>query len=170
MVDCKLLIKNGLILRYIITIITYYLLYINISIIIKYLYLILPICLTILDGLDNIFTSFVNFNGRYNGCLFEYYYQINDKICDSISYLLLFLFFKLDYILLFFILYRILGVILFYLTKNSIWLIIFFDFAKEYLLYLFIFGKNYKYILYFIICKIIFEYYFHTIINTNNYK
>ena len=47
MVDCKLLIKNGLILRYIITIITYYLLYINISIIIKYLYLILPICVYI---------------------------------------------------------------------------------------------------------------------------
>jgi hypothetical protein len=163
--ECKERILNGNILRYIVTIIALYILSVNNStFLVKNMYLILPILLTILDIVDNVFT--VNY---YLPCGKTYYYQIRDKICDSVTYLLLFLFFKLDNVLFMFVLYRIIGVMLFYITKNSRWLIIFFDFAKEYLLYLFIFGKNYLYIPIFIIGKIGFEYYFHTIFNPNHY-
>lgn len=162
---CKKLIDNGMILRYIVTVITFYFLSLNVSTLKNYIYLILPIVLTLLDGLDNIFTGF----DKDNNCVKSFYYQSNDKICDSISYLLLYAFFKLDFILLFFILYRVIGVILFYYTKNSSWLILFFDFAKEYLLYFFIFGNNFVYLPFFILCKIGFEYYHHTINNKNDY-
>ena len=168
---CDKLVRDGMILRYIITIISYYILsiFMNNNIINKYIYLILPILLTALDEVDNLFTIFYKYKGKYNGCTKLFYYQYTDKICDSISYLLLYLFFKLDYILLLFILYRIIGVILFTFTKNSKWLIIFFDFAKEYLVYLFFFRNNYQYLPFVILAKILFEYYYHTIHNHNNY-
>lgn len=159
-----------MIFRYIITIVSFCILlfyYNNNNN--NYFYLILPILLIILDETDNIFTGFHKHNGKMNGCTKTFYYQYLDKICDSISYLLLFLFFKLDNLLLYFVLYRIIGVVLFYLTKNSKWLIFFFDFAKEFLLYLFIFGHNYAYLPFCVICKIVFEYYFHTIINKSHY-
>ena len=152
-------------LRYIVTVITFYFLSLNVFTLKNYIYLILPIVLTLLDEVDNIFTTFYN----ANNCVKSFYYQSNDKICDSISYFLLYAFFKLDFIFLFFILYRVIGVILFYYTKNSSWLILFFDFAKEYLLYLFIFGNNFFYLPFFILCKICFEYYYHAIHNKNNY-
>lgn len=162
---CKKLIDNGMTLRYIVTVITFYFLSLNVFTLKNYIYLILPIVLTLLDEVDNIFTTFYN----ANNCTKLFYYQSNDKICDVISYLLLYAFFKLDFILLFFILYRVIGVILFYYTKNSSWLILFFDFAKEYLLYLFIFGNNFICLPFFILCKICFEYYYHEIHNKNNY-
>ena len=135
---CDKYIYNGIVFRYIITIFSFYILlfYYHNS---KYLYLILPILLTVLDETDNIFTGFHKSNGIMNGCTKTFNYQYLDKICDSVSYLLLFLFFKFDNLLLYFILYRIIGVIFFYFTKNSKWLILFFDFAKEFLLYTFIF-------------------------------
>ena len=169
---CNKLVNYGMIIRYTSTIILFYILSINIhnNIISKYIYLILPIILTILDNIDNIFTFYYKYNKNYNGCTKLFYYQYMDKIFDSMSYLSLYLFFKLDYILLLFILYRIIGVLLFYITKNSKWLILFFDFAKEYLLYIFIFGNNYVYLPLFILSKIFFEYYHHTINNYNNYK
>ena len=110
-------------------------------------------------------------------CTKRFYYQVSDKIYDSISYLMVYVFLrqffrldaKSDMILLLFILYRIIGVVLFYKTKNSTWLILFFDFIKEFFLYLAIFGNNYSYIGLFIGCKIMFEYYYHTIHNPNNY-
>ena len=141
MEECNKLIKISMIIRYIVTLILFYTIAININnkIINKYIYIILPILIIILDYVDNIFKIINNHNGVYNGCTKLFYYQYNDKICDSVTYLLLFLFFKLDNILLFFILYRIIGVILFIFTKNSKFLILFFDFAKEYLLYLFVF-------------------------------
>ena len=168
MIICNNLIKNGIIIRYIITFISFYMLIININnkVLNKYIYLILPILLTVLDSLDNIFTIFY----KYNDCTRLFYYQVYDKIYDSLSYLLLYLFlhlfFSADYILLLLIFYRIIGVILFSITKNKKWLIIFFDFVKEYLLYLFIFGKNYTYIYLFIFLKIFFEYYFHIIMES----
>ena len=112
----------------------------------------------------------MNNNGKMNNCTKTFYYQYLDKICDSVSYLLLFFFFKLDNLLLYFVLYRIVGVLLFYLTKNSIWLILFFDFVKEFLLYIFIFGENYIYLPFFVNCKIAFEYYFHNVTNKSHYK
>jgi len=158
---CDVKIKNSILIRYIFTIFTFYIIS-NINANYKYIYLILPILLTLLDNVDNIFT----FSYKNNACTKSYYYQYNDKLCDIISYLLLFVFFKLDKSVLFFILYRIIGVILFYFTKNGIWLVIFFDFIKEYLIYMFIFQNNYNYILpILILFKIIFEYYYHTIYN-----
>ena len=168
MYNCNKRIDNGLFMRYVITILLLYLISINMNhkIIKKYIYLILPIILTILDEIDNIFTVFY----KNNICTKTFHYQLQDKICDSISYLFLCLFFKFDGLLLFFILYRIIGILLFYSTKNSKWLIVYFDFVKEYLLYLFIFGKNYTFLPLFIISKIYFEYYYHTIHNHSSYK
>ena len=168
MIDCNKLINAGIITRYILTIIIIYILSRTIGNN-KYIYLILPIILTLLDFVDTIFFyDFTKF--KKEKCTKSFYYQSSDKICDTVSYLLISIFFKVDYFFLFFILYRVIGVILFYITKDSKWLIIFFDFAKEYLIYLFIFGQNYLYIPYFIILKICFEYYYHTKHNLNNYS
>jgi len=167
---CNKLVSDGMNIRYIATLLSFYLVALNITFLNNYLYLLLPILLTVLDAVDGIFTLFYKYKNKYDGCKFEYYYQITDKICDSISYLLLFLFFKLDTLLLLFIVYRIIGVVLFYFTKNSSWFILFFDFAKEYLLYLFVFGNNYTYLPICILLKMVFEYYQHTIITPNNYR
>lgn len=169
MTTCNKLITHGFIIRYITTIISFYILAANSNnnTVHKYIYLILPLLLVLLDNTDHIL---IHYYGKLaERCSYLFYYQSNDKICDSISYLLLFAFFKMDNILLFFVLYRIIGVMLFCITKNSRWLILFFDFAKEYLVYLFIFKHNYKYLPFFILGKICFEYYFHTRFNANNY-
>jgi len=160
---CNTDIHNSMLIRCIITIFSLSILYLYNNIIHKYIFLILPILLTILDSIDSLTLK------KYK-CVKTFYYQSLDKIIDSISYLLIFLFFKLDNIFLFFIFYRIIGVILFYITKKSKWLILFFDFTKELLLYIFIFGNNYIYLPIFIICKIIFEYSFHNIINKPDYS
>ena len=164
--ECKENIFNGMILRYVITIFSFYILFLfrNNESINKNIYLILPILLVILDGVDSIFTFY-----KKNNCNQTFYYQYLDKICDSISYLLLFLFFKLENILLYLVLYRIIGVILFYITKNSIYLMLFFDFVKEYLFYSFVFKNNYIYLPLFVICKIAYEIYFHSVINKLHY-
>ena len=166
---CNKLITNGANIRFIATLLLFYTVALNTTFLNNYLYLLLPILLTVLDMTDSRFTFFYKYKHPYNRCKKTFYYQITDKISDLISYLLLFVFFKLDIILLLFILYRIIGVVLFYFTKNSSWLILFFDFAKEYLLYLFIFGNNYTYLPIFILLKIGFEYCHHTFINPNNY-
>lgn len=176
---CIPYINNGMILRYVITVIIFYLLSKEIygtktpnKSIQKYIYLVIPICLILLDQLDGIFMFFENCAKKYCGCKKIFEYQLSDKICDSISYLLVYHFFGIDTTFLLFVLYRIIGVLLFYLTKNSQSLIVFFDFAKEYILYLFFFGeigKTYTHLIIFIILKIVFEFYHHTYINPNNY-
>jgi hypothetical protein len=92
---------------------------------------------------------------------------MNDKVCDLTSYILAYLMFDLDKYVLFFIIYRAIGVCLFLKTKDNRWLIIFFDFIKEYLLYLYITNskKNNKLLITLIVSKIIFEYVFHGIGN-----
>jgi hypothetical protein len=164
--SCNKLITHGMIIRLVTTIIVCYI--INVKIIYNHnqLYLILPILLCLLDEVDNIYTKYY----KNNSCTKLFYYQYTDKLCDTISYLLFFLFFKLDNNILFFILYRLIGVILFRYTKDSKWLIIFFDFAKEYLIYKYIYNTNYIYIPICVILKICFEYYYHTIHNPNNYN
>jgi len=91
-------IRNGMILRYILTIVSFFILLVNYDdkIIHTYLYLILPILLTILDETDNIFIFSHKKEGDTSDCTKTFYYQYLDKICDSVSYLLLFFFFKLD--------------------------------------------------------------------------
>jgi hypothetical protein len=157
---CNQYVYNGVILRYVITFLSFGILLYNINnrTIHKYLFLIIPIWLTILDGTDGIFFLLQ----KEIVCYKTFYYQILDKICDSVSYFLFFLIFlNKNYLLLYFILYRLIGVIIFYFTKSSKWLVFFFDFIKEFLLYMFIFGKNYKYLPFFILCKIAFEYKLH---------
>lgn len=178
---CNKIVDYGLILRYILTVL--FLLYLYLfsnKFIKKYIFLILPIGLIVLDLIDglpikceSILQYFNKQPNIYINCASHFYYQHLDKICDSITYVLTFLllclYFKPDFILLFFIIYRIIGVTLFCITRDSSWLIPFFDFIKEYLLYLFIFN-NYSYMPIFIFFKICFEIYWHKIQNNLNYK
>jgi hypothetical protein len=92
---CKQLVDYSMIIRYSITFIVFYILSNNIynTFVNKNIYLILPILLILLDEIDNIFTIFYKYNNHYNYCTKTFYYQYNDKICDIISYFLLFLFF-----------------------------------------------------------------------------
>jgi len=143
----------------------------------KYFLLLLVLLLAIFDLFDNIFLLS---NYDYTcSCCATYNYQIIDKINDLISYLIVLLllyanslhFSSFNYnILKYFIIYRFIGVILFGLTKVSIWLIIFFDFIKEYILYYHFFGNNFQYIYFFILAKLFFEYFFHTKLNLISYN
>jgi hypothetical protein len=157
--SCHTMIRDGFVLRYIATIVTLYAVSKTNS---KYHNLTLPILLYLLDGIDCVQYY------KTTSCAFTFDYQFNDKLCDVISYWLLFSFFKVDDALLFFTFYRSIGVLLFYLTRDNRWLILFFDFVKEYLLYSFIFGRDYRYLPFFIILKIYFEYYWHCIKNNKD--
>ena len=165
MLTCKSLITNGFLFRYILTFVTFVtftFLYNKIS---KNYYLILlPVLFVILDESDNIFLYLYN----QQECTKTFYYQISDKICDTLSYLVCLKLIN-NPELYFIIIYRIIGVLLFYITKNSYWLIVFFDFVKEYLLYLYFFNRLNRYLYFFIFLKICFEYYWHVIKNNNNY-
>ena len=178
--ECEHLLKYGFEFRLLLTFLSFYilLLFINKKDVRKYILLIIPIILMCLDGLDklppekwtwNIIKTFL----YYKDCGKTFYYHKNDKTVDFISYvvtyLFLTLFFENDFLLLFFVLYRIVGVFIFSFTKDSSWLILFFDFIKEYLLYLFLFGKNFNYLPLFIMLKIMFEIFLHTIYNPNHY-
>jgi len=177
MTECEPLIKKGVILRNTVTLLSLFVLFYNLDKkgIRKYLFLILPILLNLGDNSDNFFLySFENFIPKKKRiCAKTFYYQNFDKISDSVAYaavyLFLLFFLKHDALLLFFVLYRIAGVFLFSTTKDSAWLVVFFDFVKEYLLYLFLFGKQWKYLPFFITLKIVFEYYFHSMVNKTHY-
>lgn len=126
------------------------------------IYLILPILLIVLDNYDNIFI-------KQKKCTKTFHYQLNDKINDLLTYSLVFIMFKIDNIYLLLLLWRTIGIILFTLTKKSVYLITMFDFMKEYLLYLYLFNKNNNYLGLCIVGKIIFEYYYHTKVNKKIY-
>ena len=136
----------------------------------KYLLIILIVSLFVSDIADTTFPNFINSlftneKPKYNNCLYTDFYIIKDKIVDLVSYILVFLiFFKTDYLLLSFILYRAVGIVLYLLTNNTNWFILFFDFIKEYLLYNYLFKTN-KYIIIFIILKINYEYFSYSISN-----
>jgi len=114
--------------------------------------------LYLLDISDNI--PYINLS-----CVDNFYYKINDKINDLLSYLLVYLFFPLNKIFLIFIIYRAIGVLLFAITKKSIWFTIMPDLFKEYLIYVHIFKSNNNYLPILISCKMLFEYKLH-----GNYK
>ena len=90
------------------------------------------------------------------------YYNSIDKSVDTLSYIVAYFMFNLDNVFLYFIGYRIIGVLLYMLTLNSKWFILFFDFMKEYLVYYYFFNNNYKYLWIFIVLKIYFEIYLHS--------
>lgn len=161
MSNCKKEIQIGVSLRVIITILVLCFLKEREN---KYFNVLLGITLVLLDMTDIIFLT------KKDNCCQTLYYQKMDKICDVVTYLLLLWFFKMDEVLYYFIFYRLVGVILFVLTNNNWWLIIFFDFVKEYLIYDFVFGKNYTYMPIMVACKVIFEYVLHKIHNKYSYQ
>lgn len=126
-------------------------------------YLLIPFILILLDEIDNIFLI-----NKYHILTKSYTYQTLDKINDCISYILVPVFFNVNSTLIFFIIYRIIGVILYIITHNNNYLIIFFDFVKEYML-LFYFCNKFNYIHHYyklilvlcILLKLLFEYYYH---------
>ena len=123
--------------------------------------LIMPILLTLLDCQDAFFFGGKQIPKLKERSLFSSFeYQLWDKTIDIFSYLMLPVFFSPKDVpfLTIFIVYRLIGVILFSLTRNSKYLIVFFDFVKEYLLYGYIFGPTVRYLPIFVILKIAFEF------------
>jgi hypothetical protein len=166
--DCYKSINTSMILRIILTVLSLFLVSISPNLFVKQnIYLILPILLQLLDHLDSL--SLKAIKGIDNKCSKIFNYQINDKIIDVASYIYTYYLFNSDVNILFLSLYRLLGVILFYLTKSSNWLIVFFDFVKEYMLYVYFFNNNYTYLPIAIVAKIIYEYIFHTLHNKREY-
>jgi hypothetical protein len=161
---CHKLINVPMIIRYIVTTVIFIIIKkINGNIKLN-INLILPIALHFLDFVDGMYFS--NQPEKIKAyCYNINHYQMNDKLCDLASYALAYSMFGLDKYVLFFIIYRTIGVSLFLITKDRRWLIIFFDFIKEYLLYLYITKskKNNKLLITLIVLKIIFEYGLHVI-------
>ena len=161
--NCIDRINYGMILRLILTIISFYIL-IKFNIKTNYLPIILVIKMLILDAVDNSFNIYTKDGFSINDtsdCTLSYHYQSLDKIMDLFTYVLLFLFYDNDKYLLLFVIWRSFGVAFNTITGNRKWLFIFFDFVKEYLLYRYLFGKNNTYMPIFILGKMGFEYYFH---------
>ena len=161
--NCIDRINYGMILRFVLTIGSFYTL-IKMKVSTRYLPIILIILMLVLDGADNAFNIYVNNVWSFNDiskCTFSYHYQSLDKILDLFTYILLFTFYKNDKYLLLFVIWRSLGVLMNTLTGNRKWLVLFFDFVKEYLLYKYLFPNTLSYLSIFVFAKIIFEYYFH---------
>lgn len=125
----------------------------------NYLYLILPVLLTLLDLTDNAF----KFDGALTDCARGFDYQIKDKLVDLGSYLFSYGVLDLDPVILYLTVWRAVGVGLFYLTRVSAWLVLFFDFVKEYMLYRYVFGQDFSHIPLVLAVKVFFEYYLHTV-------
>ncbi len=156
-------------IRIILTIVSLYFLSLSgVKIITQNIYIILPILLTLLDETDNIHTYSLKYKGKENGCTKTFDYQIKDKIVDVASYFYTYSLFG-DTNIFYLSIYRLFGVLLFYFTKASKWLILFFDFVKEYMIYIYLFKDNFTYLPFAVIGKIIFEYYFHSKHNKQEY-
>lgn len=126
--------NNGFLLRILLTIISLSIVDNNY----KYLLLIIPIVLVILDGVDNIFIGYELIKRNHNFILkggsnftkINRYYHLKYKIVDILSYIIFYIYFydKLkDKLLEFFIIYRIIGNINYIIIGNKINIIIFFD-------------------------------------------
>lgn len=161
----------GIILRIIATLFIFYMVSIYYSKNLD-LFIIIAILLALLDLTDGvIWQKFIFKNSDIvNVCYMTFYYQITDKIMDLLSYLFVYYAFSLDNLFLAFVIIRAIGLMLFGITKNSKWLIIFPDLMKEYLVYIFIFGKNKLYLPALILAKVGYEYYIHTFVNKRKYN
>ena len=163
---CERYVNYGMYLRIIATFISLYIIFKYFSDH-KSVYVILAVSLLILDELDNVWTKFY----ENNACSKTFYYQYTDKIIDTFSYFLICRAFNLQNTLFAsFLVYRAIGVLLFCLTKNSLWLIIMPDFLKEYLVYLYIYNKDTTFLPLWVSCKVAFEYYYHTHHNKRDYN
>ncbi len=131
----------------------------------KTLLVLLPIVLTFLDAVDNVYATYEEINLQ---CVLTKFHYYCDKFADAISYSFLFFLIKTDMMLSFFIGFRILGIVLFLMTANSVFLIFMFDFVKEYLLYLFLFNNNMKYLMGFVVLKFAFIIVINYVIKKHN--
>jgi hypothetical protein len=165
--QCDQKINNSMIIRCILTILSLYFASLS-KIILKNKYLILPILLIFLDLSDNIFKYGIN-NDNNNKCTKTFNYQSKDKIIDILSYFYTHQLFDLDKNVMYLSIYRLFGVVLFCISKLSLWLIIFVDFVKEYMTYLYVFKNNLTYFPVFFVFKIVFEMYYHLIVNKDSY-
>lgn len=120
-------VTRGMQLRFIVSCFVLFLTYLRQASFGKYLFAFLAILLTYVDGLDGTYI-------HKEKCHKSFLYQSQDKICDLMTYAFLYILFPNDNVL-YLILYRVLGVILFITKKDATWLIQFFDFVKEYLVY-----------------------------------
>jgi hypothetical protein len=160
---CKKKIYWGASFRVIVTLITFYLMskYLNPS----YLFVVLPIMLTLLDLTDNIFSFGYSWSLGYRFkdiCTRLFEYQITDKINDWVAYMLAWYIFKLDPLFLGFVIWRGLGVVAFGLTRSSVPLIPFADMMKEYLLFRYFSPRSNKLLPLVVIGKMVFEVWLHT--------
>ena len=121
--------------------------------------LFLPLSLIILDGIDSYYVRNVKNNYR------TFAYKIRDKIADSISYLFVFMLFPVGIEFLWVIMYRILGVILFGLTRQYQWLVIAPDLAKELLAYKVIYKQDLSVFPFVVGLKVVYEIHHHTIVD-----
>jgi hypothetical protein len=85
----------------------------------------LPFFLNGLDGIDSSIAPSTH----------TFAYKIYDKIADTLSYFLVTVFFPVDKEYLYFLMYRVAGVLAFGMSRKLYWLVIFPDMMKEYLLY-----------------------------------
>jgi hypothetical protein len=101
----------------------------------------------------------------------EFSYQMTDKLLDIFSYMLVIHLLPDSSLLLGLIIYRLLGIGLFYKTRDSGWLILFPDLFKEVVIYNLLFGSMTANIfLLIIVGKIVFEIIWHRHVNKNHYK
>ena len=183
MVSCILLTNYGIIFRIVFTIILFFILFSLMKngnkFCNKYFLVILAVLLFILDNFDNIAFLFYRYyrpGSSESTCSYEIsrtskiksfyegkvnknslYYDILDKCVDTLSYILAYFVFNLNNTFLYFLLYRMVGVVLYIYTQNTRWFILFFDFMKEYLIYFFLAKNDLSYIWLFILLKIYFE-------------
>jgi hypothetical protein len=151
--ECNTYINNGMFLRATLTVFTLYLLKDK-----KHLFIILPIVLIILDGVDNAWTFFY----KKNTCADTLNYRVKDKIVDIVTYIAAYCILDLrNPLLLFFIGARAIGVVMYTLTYNPVFLVVFTDFVKEHMLYTYVFGNNTTYLLPCVLLKMVYEYMHH---------
>lgn len=161
--QCKDRIRLGFILRLIATIIVLFYLKYYESENSKNMIILIVVKLVLLDLIHGIPTLFYREKNSscWNPCTYFNTYQIPDKIIDLLTYFMVYILFDYDPYLLILIVWRFFGVYMFANSQKREWLIPFFDFVKEYLIYLFFFGYNFKYIWVFFCFKIAIEYYQH---------
>ena len=101
----------------------------------------------------------------------EFSYQMADKIVDLLSYLLVIQLLPYNPLLIGIVIYRLIGVGLFYKTRDSSWLILFPDLFKEVVIYNLLFGSmTANMFLLIVVGKIVFEIIWHRYVNKNHYK
>ena len=121
-------------------------------------YLLIAFVLYELDGIDSLITGLEN---KDNVKTFAY--KIHDKVADAISYFFAFMLFPIEKEYLYFLLYRVVGIILFGLTRNINWIIICPDMMKEYLVYSSIYKGETSGFPLFIPVKMVAEKWMHTV-------